>query len=110
MVPGAAAPKLVTRDMIKQMRPGSVIVDIAIDQGGCFETSKATTHSDPTYVVDEVVHCAFKNMKGAGGMAYRSFDTVAMRMRSPSSVNDARSSQSSLSSRTSSSFRRTSAS
>ena len=52
LVPGAAAPKLVTRDMVKGMRPGSVLVDIAIDQGGCFETSRGTTHDDPTYVVD----------------------------------------------------------
>ncbi|HEY3146231.1 MAG TPA: alanine dehydrogenase, partial [Dongiaceae bacterium] len=56
LVPGAAAPKLVTRKMIQQMRPGSVVVDIAIDQGGCFETSHATTHADPVYVVDNVTH------------------------------------------------------
>ncbi|MHB1060069.1 MAG: alanine dehydrogenase [Rhodanobacter sp.] len=65
LVPGAAAPKLVSRKMIKQMRPGSVLVDIAIDQGGCFETSHATTHSDPTYVVDGVVHYCVTNMPGA---------------------------------------------
>ena len=65
LVPGAAAPKLVTRKMIKQMRPGSVLVDIAIDQGGCFETSKATTHDKPTYVVDDVVHYCVANMPGA---------------------------------------------
>jgi alanine dehydrogenase len=65
LVPGAAAPKLVTRKMIKQMRPGSVLVDIAIDQGGCFETSHATTHADPTYVVDDVVHYCVANMPGA---------------------------------------------
>ncbi|MEX0923142.1 MAG: alanine dehydrogenase [Rhodovibrionaceae bacterium] len=65
LVPGAAAPKLVTRRMIKQMRPGSVLVDIAIDQGGCFETSKATTHDKPTYVVDDVVHYCVANMPGA---------------------------------------------
>ncbi len=65
LVPGAAAPKLVTRDMIKAMRPGSVVVDIAIDQGGCFETSKGTTHADPTYVVDDVVHYCVTNMPGA---------------------------------------------
>ena len=65
LVPGAAAPKLVTRDMIKQMRPGSVLVDIAIDQGGCFETSKPTTHAEPTYVVDDVVHYCVTNMPGA---------------------------------------------
>src|SRR5215468_8606613 len=55
LVPGAAAPRLVTRDMVRRMRPGSVLVDISIDQGGCFETSHATTHADPTYVVDGVV-------------------------------------------------------
>jgi len=65
LVPGAAAPKLVTRDMIKRMRPGSVLVDIAIDQGGCFETSKPTTHSEPTYVVDDAVHYCVTNMPGA---------------------------------------------
>jgi alanine dehydrogenase len=65
LVPGAAAPKLVTRKMIKQMRPGSVLVDIAIDQGGCFETSHATTHAEPTYVVDDVVHYCVANMPGA---------------------------------------------
>ena len=65
LVPGAAAPKLVTREMIKRMRPGSVLVDIAIDQGGCFETSKPTTHSDPTFVVDGVVHYCVANMPGA---------------------------------------------
>ncbi|PLW75132.1 alanine dehydrogenase [Cohaesibacter celericrescens] len=64
LVPGAAAPKLVTREMIKSMRNGSVVVDVAIDQGGCFETSKATTHSDPTYVVDGVVHYCVANMPG----------------------------------------------
>ena len=65
LVPGAAAPKLVTRAMLKTMKPGSVIVDIAIDQGGCCETSKPTTHSDPTYVVDGVVHYCVANMPGA---------------------------------------------
>ena len=65
LIPGAAAPKLVTRDMLKCMQPGSVLVDVAIDQGGCFETSKATTHADPTYVVDEVVHYCVANMPGA---------------------------------------------
>ncbi|MGH8734509.1 MAG: alanine dehydrogenase, partial [Burkholderiales bacterium] len=62
LVPGAAAPKLVTRKMIQQMRPGSVVVDIAIDQGGCFETSHATTHADPVYVVDNVTHYCVANM------------------------------------------------
>lgn len=65
LVPGAAAPKLVTRDMISRMKPGAVVVDVAIDQGGCFETSHATTHADPTYVVDGVVHYCVANMPGA---------------------------------------------
>lgn len=65
LVPGAAAPKLVTREMVRSMKPGSVIVDVAIDQGGCVETSHATTHSDPTYVVDGVVHYCVANMPGA---------------------------------------------
>jgi alanine dehydrogenase len=65
LLPGAAAPKLITRDMLKTMRSGAVIVDIAIDQGGCCETSKATTHSNPTYVVDGVVHYCVANMPGA---------------------------------------------
>jgi alanine dehydrogenase len=65
LVPGAAAPKLVTRAMVSQMRPGSVLVDISIDQGGCFETSKPTTHASPTYVVDGVVHYCVTNMPGA---------------------------------------------
>ena len=64
LIPGAAAPKLVTRDMLKTMKPGSVIVDVAIDQGGCVETSHATTHADPTYVVDDVVHYCVANMPG----------------------------------------------
>jgi len=64
LVPGAAAPKLVTRDMLKLMQPGTVIVDVAIDQGGCFETSRATTHQNPTYVVDDVVHYCVANMPG----------------------------------------------
>ena len=65
LIPGAAAPKLVTRDMLKCMQPGAVLVDVAIDQGGCFETSHATTHADPTYVVDDVVHYCVANMPGA---------------------------------------------
>ena len=65
LVPGAKAPKLVTRDMVKTMKKGSVLVDVAIDQGGCFETSKATTHIDPTFVVDGVVHYCVANMPGA---------------------------------------------
>ena len=65
LVPGAAAPKLVTRDMLRCMKPGAVLVDVAIDQGGCFETSHATTHQDPTYIVDGVVHYCVANMPGA---------------------------------------------
>lgn len=65
LVPGSAAPKLVTRAMLKNMRPGSVIVDVAIDQGGCLETSKATTHDEPTFIVDDVVHYCVANMPGA---------------------------------------------
>jgi alanine dehydrogenase len=65
LVPGAAAPKLVTRDMLKTMMRGSVLVDIAIDQGGCFETSRATTHDDPVYEVDGVIHYCVANMPGA---------------------------------------------
>lgn len=65
LIPGAEAPKLVTREMIKQMKPGSVVVDVAIDQGGCFETSHATTHADPTYIVDDIVHYCVANMPGA---------------------------------------------
>lgn len=64
LIPGAAAPKLVTREMLSTMQPGSVVVDVAIDQGGCFETSKATTHAEPTYVVDDVVHYCVANMPG----------------------------------------------
>jgi len=65
LVAGAAAPKLVTIEHVKQMRPGSVMVDISIDQGGCFETSKPTTHAEPTYIVDDVVHYCVTNMPGA---------------------------------------------
>ncbi|NJN51339.1 MAG: alanine dehydrogenase, partial [Gammaproteobacteria bacterium] len=65
LVPGAAAPKLVTRDMVRAMRGGSVLVDISIDQGGCFETSRPTTHSDPTYIEEGVVHYCVTNMPGA---------------------------------------------
>jgi alanine dehydrogenase len=65
LVPGAAAPKLVTRNMISRMKSGSVVVDVAIDQGGCFETSHATTHAEPTYVVDGVIHYCVANMPGA---------------------------------------------
>ena len=65
LVPGAKAPKLVTEEMVASMRPGSVIIDIAIDQGGCVETSRMTTHSDPTYIVHDVVHYCVGNMPGA---------------------------------------------
>ncbi len=65
LIPGAAAPKLLTRELIARMKKGAVVVDVAIDQGGCFETSKATTHQAPTYVVDEVIHYCVANMPGA---------------------------------------------
>ncbi len=65
LVPGAEAPKLITRDLVKAMKRGSVIVDISIDQGGCAETSRATTHAEPTFVVDDVVHYCVANMPGA---------------------------------------------
>ena len=65
LLPGAAAPRLVTREMLSRMKTGSVLVDIAIDQGGCFETSHPTTHSDPTFVVDGIVHYCVANMPGA---------------------------------------------
>lgn len=74
LVPGASAPKLVTRAMLRSMRAGSVVVDVAIDQGGCFETSRATTHADPTYVEEGVVHYCVANMPG--GVARTS--TVAL--------------------------------
>ena len=64
LVVGAKAPKLVTTADLKIMKPGAVLVDIAIDQGGCFETSKATTHDDPTYIIDDVVHYCVANMPG----------------------------------------------
>jgi alanine dehydrogenase len=65
LIPGAKAPSLITRDMLKMMRPGTVMVDVAVDQGGCFETTKATTHEDPTYIIDGVVHYCVANMPGA---------------------------------------------
>jgi alanine dehydrogenase len=65
LIPGAAAPKLVSRELVRRMKPGSAIVDVAIDQGGCCETSRPTTHADPTYIVDEVVHYCVANMPGA---------------------------------------------
>ena len=65
LIPGAKAPHLITRDMLKMMRPGTVMVDIAVDQGGCFETTHATTHENPTYIVDDVIHYCVANMPGA---------------------------------------------
>jgi alanine dehydrogenase len=65
LVPGASAPKLITREMVSSMKKGSVLVDVAIDQGGCFETSRPTTHDDPTYIIDDVVHYCVANMPGA---------------------------------------------
>lgn len=65
LIPGAKAPHLITKDMLKTMRPGTVLVDVAVDQGGCFETTKATTHEKPTYVIDGVIHYCVANMPGA---------------------------------------------
>ena len=65
LIPGAAAPRLVTREMVRRMHAGAVLVDISIDQGGCFETSHATTHAEPTYVVDGVIHYCVSNMPAA---------------------------------------------
>ena len=65
LIPGAKAPKLITKDMLATMRPGTVLVDVAVDQGGCFETTHATTHADPTYIIDHVVHYCVANMPGA---------------------------------------------
>lgn len=65
LVKGGKAPKLITKDMLKDMRPGTVIVDVAVDQGGCFETTKTTTHQNPTYIIDDVVHYCVANMPGA---------------------------------------------
>lgn len=65
LIPGAKAPHLITRDMLKEMRPGTVVVDVAVDQGGCIETCKPTTHQDPTYVIDDVLHYCVANMPGA---------------------------------------------
>ncbi|MFV0268674.1 MAG: alanine dehydrogenase [Draconibacterium sp.] len=65
LIPGAKAPHLVTRDMLSTMKPGTVLVDVAVDQGGCFETTKATTHAEPTFVVDHVLHYCVANMPGA---------------------------------------------
>jgi len=65
LIKGGKAPKLITRDMLKMIRPGTVLVDVAVDQGGCFETTKPTTHEDPTYIIDDVVHYCVANMPGA---------------------------------------------
>ena len=65
VVPGAAAPKLISRDQLRTMQAGAVLVDVAIDQGGCFETSRPTTHDDPTYIVDDIVHYCVANMPGS---------------------------------------------
>ncbi|MDH5383057.1 MAG: alanine dehydrogenase, partial [Cyclobacteriaceae bacterium] len=65
LVPGAKAPKLITKDMLKDMQPGTVLVDVAVDQGGCIETCKPTTHADPTFIIDDVVHYCVANMPGA---------------------------------------------
>ena len=65
LIPGAKAPKLITADMLKTMRPGTVLVDVAVDQGGCFETTHPTTHDNPTYIIDHVVHYCVANMPGA---------------------------------------------
>jgi alanine dehydrogenase len=65
LIPGAKAPKLITKDMLKTMRPGTVLVDVAVDQGGCIETCRPTTHEDPTYIIDDVVHYCVANMPGA---------------------------------------------
>jgi alanine dehydrogenase len=67
LIPGAKAPRLIEREQLKEMKSGSVIIDVAIDQGGCIATSKPTTHSSPTYIVDEVVHYCVTNMPGAVG-------------------------------------------
>lgn len=65
LIPGAKAPKLITRDMLKDMQPGSVLVDVAVDQGGCFETTRPTTHEDPIFIIDDIVHYCVANMPGA---------------------------------------------
>jgi alanine dehydrogenase len=67
LIPGAKAPRLITRELVSRMKRGSVIVDVCIDQGGCCETSRPTTHSDPVYIVDDVVHYCVANMPGAVG-------------------------------------------
>jgi alanine dehydrogenase len=65
LIPGAKAPHLITREMLKMMRPGTVVVDVAVDQGGCIETCRPTTHENPTYIIDDIVHYCVANMPGA---------------------------------------------
>jgi alanine dehydrogenase len=65
LIHGAKAPKMITREMLKEMRPGTVLVDVAVDQGGCFETTKPTTHQDPVYIIDDIIHYCVANMPGA---------------------------------------------
>jgi alanine dehydrogenase len=65
LIPGARAPRLITRAMLKEMRPGTVMVDVAVDQGGCFETTRPTTHEEPTYIINDIVHYCVTNMPGA---------------------------------------------
>ena len=65
LIPGARAPHLITRDMLKKMKPGTVLVDVAVDQGGCIETCRPTTHDDPTFIIDDVLHYCVANMPGA---------------------------------------------
>ena len=65
LIHGAKAPKMITREMLKDMRPGTVLVDVAVDQGGCFETTKPTTHHDPIYIIDDIIHYSVANMPGA---------------------------------------------
>ena len=79
LIPGAKAPKLVTKAMLKNMRKGSVLVDIAIDQGGCFETSKPTTHKDPVFTEDGIVHYAVTNMPGAVPIIQQSITNATAR-------------------------------
>jgi alanine dehydrogenase len=65
LIPGAKAPHLITQDMLKTMRPGTVLVDVAVDQGGCFETTSATTHAEPFFIIDQIIHYCVANMPGA---------------------------------------------
>jgi alanine dehydrogenase len=65
LIPGAKAPKLITKEMLKEMQPGTVLVDVAVDQGGCFETTTATTHENPIFIIDGIVHYCVANMPGA---------------------------------------------